>query len=927
MAWFSRIRALFGREKLAREQDEELEFHLSMREQWNVERGVAPAEARRDARLRFGNPRVWRERMSEIDLAMLPQTVLQDLRYGARMLLRNSGFTVVCVLALALGIGVNTVSLTAYKAFIDRPIEARNSAGMVNLGLVRHSGFDDAYFSYPDYEAYRDHLHSFSDIIATRNDESLILSDAGAVVSERNSTNGSMAGKLGLLPPGASNKEFADTAIVSENYFPVLGVALLFGRGFGSVSELQSNPAVLISENYWQKRFASDPTLLGKTIRMNGVSFTVVGITPRDFAGTNMTVPDFWLPVSLVPLLHADGNLLHDRENQSYRLFGRLAPEVSIGQAQAEMTLLASYLDTLHQTHSEWSRPDRALLWPASPLDSPVKLNRQLNYPLRLIMLAVGMVLVIACANVASLQLARSTSRQSELCTRLSLGASRLRLIRQLLTECLLLGLVAGVVALLCSWAFMKILVTLIAQAFPAEYGTLILRVTPDLEIFSYVFGLSLAAGVVFGLAPALESSRAALATGLKANKGATSRRSRLSRDGFIAAQVTLSLVLLISGSMLIHSSIRALQANPGYDINHVVSVSVTFPETSPYTLDRKVALAREIRSHLAALPGVIAVTSGRAPVGEGLRNAAASVNGEKPSFENNQGRIYYSYVEQNYFETLGIRMLEGRGFTSQDGPAEPLVVLSESAAARLWPGQNPIGRTLRMGTDWRSQPKGADLPDGPVYRVIGIARDTLAAMPDGSDSEKAYFQLPKDRQFAYPLQVSTQGDPKQLIGSIDPMLAAIDPNLAGSSYTLQDLFRLTPTVAIPSAAAAVAIVVGMIGLLLASMGIYGTVSYMVVLRTREVGIRMALGAKKWHVIAIILRDIIRPVLAGLLAGMILAVGASYLLHRVLYGLSAVDGVSFGGVAVLFLAIAFLASYLPSRRAIRVDPIAALRCE
>lgn len=406
MAWFSRIRALFGRKKMAREQDEELEFHLSMREQWNVERGVAPAEARRDARLRFGNPRVWRERMSEIDLAMLPHTVLQDLRYGARMLFRNAGFTIVAVLALALGIGVNTVALTAYKAFIDRSIEARDSARMVNLGLIRHSGFSDSYFSYPDYEAYRDHLHSFSDIIATKMGESLVLSDAGSVVSERNSNNGSMAGRLGLLPPGASNKEYANTAIVSENYFSFLGVTPLHGRDFGSVPELESNPVVLVSENYWKSRFASDPALLGKMIRLNGVSFTVVGITPRDFAGTDMAVPDFWLPISLVPLLHADGTLLRDRENQSYRLFGRLAPGVSEGQAQSEMTLLANYLDTLHQAHSEWNKPDRALLWPASPIDSPVNLNSRLNYTLRLIIMAVGMVLVIAFANVASLQLA-----------------------------------------------------------------------------------------------------------------------------------------------------------------------------------------------------------------------------------------------------------------------------------------------------------------------------------------------------------------------------------------------------------------------------------------------------------------------------------------------------------------------------------------
>jgi predicted permease len=927
MAWFSRIRALFRSEKQGREQDEELQFHLSMREQWNVEHGVAPEEARRNARLQFGNPRVWRERMSEIDLAMLPQTVLQDLRYGARMLFRNSGFTIVSVFALALAIGVNTVAFTAYKALIDRSIEARNPARMVNLGLTRHSGVNDSYFSFPDYEAYRDQLRSFSDVIATRVSERLILSDAGAVVSQRKSSDGSMAGRLGLLPQGASNKEFANTAIVSENYFSVLGMVPVYGRAFGSASELQSDPAVLISENYWQKRFASDPALLGKTIRLNGVSFTVVGITPRDFAGTNMTVPDFWLPLSLVPLLHPDGNLLRDRENKSYRLFGSLAPGVSISHAQAEMTLLASHLDTLHHPHSDWSKPDGALLWPASPLDSPVQLNSRFNYSLRLIMLAVGMVLVIACANVASLQLARAASRRSELCMRLSLGASRLRLIRQLLTECALLGLVAGVVALLCSWAMMKILVTFIAEGFPAEYGTLILRVTPDLGIFFYVLGLSLAAGVLFGLAPALESSRSALSVALKVNKETSSVRSPRSRDFFIAAQVTVSLVLLISGGMLIHSSIHALRTDPGYDIKHVVSVNLTFPESSNYTSDRKEALMREARTHLAALPGVVSVTTGRAPVGEGLRDAAVSLNGEKPSAQNAQGKLFYSYVEPNHFETLGIPFLAGQDFSSQPGQAEPCVILSESAARKYWPGQNPIGRTVRLGTDWQVQPKGEDLPYGPTYQVIGIVADTLGALPDGSDSEKAYLRLPKDTLQAYPMLIRTQGDPKQLIGAVDPVLSSIDPNIVATTLTLQELFRVTPTIAIPSAAAAIAIAVGLVGLLLASMGIYGTVSYVVVLRTREVGIRMALGAKKRDVLRLMLRDVARPVLGGLLAGIVLAVGASYLLRGALHGLSPVDGVSFAGVSAMFLVIALVAAWLPSRRAMRVDPMAALRCE
>jgi len=925
MAWFSRLRALFGKEKLAREQEEELEFHLAMREQLNVGQGLSQEEARRDAKLRLGSKSVLRERMSEIDLMMLPQTVLQDLRFGARMLVRNAGFTLVAVLALAIGIGVNTVAFTAYKAFGGQSIDARDPGRIVNFALMRHGGYIDAWFSYPDYEAYRDQLHSFSGAIAQEEGEGLILSDAGAVVSQSDAAQESLAGRLGLLSAGASNKEFAQVTIVSENYFSVLGVDLLRGRGFGSPQKLAAAPTVLVSENYWQKRFGGDPALLGKTIRLDGVAVTIVGITPHDFTGADMIVPDFWLPVSLLPLLHPNANPLRDREDQHLRILGRLAPNVNMGQAQAEATLLASHLDTLHATHSIWDHPDKAVVWPGSPLPTPLKANRGFTYSMRLIMVAVGMVLVIACANVASLQLARAASRQSELVMRLSLGASRLRLIRQLLTECGLLSMVAGVVALLCSWAMMKILVTFIAEGFPAEYGTVILSVTPDLKIFSCAFGLSLAAGVLFGLAPTLESSAAALSTALKANKGTPSSRGRGSRDLFIAAQVAVSVVLLISGGMLIHSSMKALHTDPGFDVQHTVELALKLPETTTDAAERRAADMREMRTRLAALPGVAEVTVADPPL-FGYRNVFVSTDGEAPTQANTRAHIFYSYVEPNYFETMGIAFLSGRTLSVQAGKMEPAAVLSESAARLIWPGQNPIGRSVRLGTDG-IHAKSELLPDGPSYQVIGTVRDTVPIQPDGNDTAKIYLPLPADRVQDYPFLIHTQGDPNRVIGEIDPVVSSVDAGLVATSSNLGAMFRMTPTVAIPGAAAGIAIVVGVLGLALASMGIYGTVSYMVVLRTREVGIRMALGAKKRDVLGLMLSQVIRPVIGGLVAGMILAVGASYLLRGALHGVGSVDGISFAGVSILFLTIALVAASLPSRRAMRVDPMVALRYE
>jgi predicted permease len=695
-----------------------------------------------------------------------------------------------------------------------------------------------------------------------------------------------------------------------------------------TAAELAATPAVLISENYWQRRFGGDPAMLGKTIRLNGVAFTIIGITPRNFTGTTVMAPDFWAPLSLEPLLHADDHSLRDREAPFCRVFGRLAPGVGIDQAQAEVNLLANRLSALHDPHNDWGKPATALVWPGSPFPWPLK-NKQfseIRYAVLLILLAVGMVLVIACSNVASLQLARAASRQSELAMRLSLGASRLRIIRQLLTESALLGLLAGTTGLIASWMLMKGAATMAAGVLPAEYGTVIYRVTPDWETFVYVFVLSMIASLLFGLAPALESSRSALASALKGNQGTPSVRSRRLRDGFIAAQVAVALALMIAGSMLIHSSIRSLKVDTGYEMRHIVNLNLQFPEGAQNTAERKNALVRELRARLAALPGVVAITSASAPVFAG-RSAAVSLNGETPSTQNTRATLNYTYVQENYFETLGIPLLSGHNFQSQSDRSGAAVVVSEAAAQQLWPNQNPIGRSLRLGSDGQYHNKSEILPDGPIYQVIGVARDTHGASFDDSDSELIYLPMPEDRLQEYPILLRTQSDPKQLIAAINSVVESIDPGLIASSSTLEELFHQSPVFFLRSLAAAIATPVGLIGLLLASMGIYGTVSYIVVLRTREVGIRMALGAKKWDVLALMLREVARPVLAGLLFGMILAVGASYLLRGVLHGLSTVDSVSFAGISLLFLGIALIAAWLPSRRAMRVDPMVALRCE
>jgi len=440
--------------------------------------------------------------------------------------------------------------------------------------------------------------------------------------------------------------------------------------------------------------------------------------------------------------------------------------------------------------------------------------------------------------------------------------------------------------------------------------------------------GVSLFAGILFGLAPAVASSRSALASALKASEGTAPRRGRRLRDILIGTQVAIAVLFMMSGSLLIRSAIRGINADPGYEIKHAIDVELKFPESERYTAERRAGLVSEIRQRLAALPGVAAVTSAYPPLGLGTRMASVTPDGAKPSAHNVRAIFFYSYVQPNYFETLGIPLLRGRNFQSQASPPEPSVILSESAAKHLWPGENPIGRSLHLEAMGLIPQKANEIvPGGPAYQVIGIARDTRDFNSGQSNSEQAFLSLPEDRLMDYPILIRTQLDPRQVIGSIAPAISSIDPDLAATPSPFEEMLRQTPMYMSKKLFATIASVIGLLGLLLTSMGIYGTVGYIVVLRTREVGVRMALGAKKRDILGLMLSDVTRPVLGGLLAGLFFGAGVAALLRWALHDLGAVDGVSFAGVSALFLLIALLAAYLPSRRAMRVDPVVALRCE
>ncbi len=929
MGWMHRVRALFRREHLSADLDEELQFHLAMREQLSAREGMPLEEARSDAMRRFGNPGRWKEKMREIDVFTLPETVWQDVRFAARMLAKHRGFTAVAILALGLGIGVNTAIFTVYKSFLLRPLDASDARQMVNVSRTVYQGKYDPSFSFADYEAYRDDNHVFSGLIAVTGDE-VALSGVGNAPDAGGSIGGRLASAVGFRLPSvmSGGAEFVTASIVSDNYFSVLGVKAVRGRIFGPEDTHDAtSPGVLISENYWQRRFRGDPAVLGRSIKLNGAPFTVIGITPRDFMGTNLNVPNFWIPLRKQELLRPGGNILHDRENACCRIYGRLAPGTRLGEAQAEMNLLAEQLRSQHAPHSDASKPVTIQLYPGSPFGRDLEAG--LQFAIALIMCAVGMVLLIACANLASLQLARAAARQNEMGIRLSLGASRGRLIRQLLTESALLGLLAGVVSLFLTWWILRLLVVEIAATLPAEWGAFALRVAPDMQVFGYVFAVALLAGLLFGLAPALESSKPGLSSALKeeaAHFVFSTGKWRM-RDGLVAVQVAVCLVLMIAGGLLIRSSIRALDMETGYETRRVLFLDLYFPDGFGYSREKQADETRELYDRIRALPGVREVTFGRPPAGGGMRTAAVTINGGKSLADGSQPELYYTYVQPNYFRTLNIPLSLGTGFAEAHGPPDAVAILSESAAKELWPGNNPIGRELVLDGSKRFHAKAELTPGGSSYRVIGIARDTRAALIDGMDARKVYLPLPSDRLDDRPMLVRTEGDPKPLVDGIGRLVRSLDSNMIIYSETLDGLLTTTPQFVTSRCAALFASIVGALGLMLASVGIYGTVSYAVVRRTREVGVRMALGAAKRDVVKLILIESTRPVLVGVAIGMVGAAGAAHLMRALLFGVNTLDAVSFVAVSGLFVLIAMLAAYIPAQRAARVDPMVALRYE
>jgi predicted permease len=553
-----------------------------------------------------------------------------------------------------------------------------------------------------------------------------------------------------------------------------------------------------------------------------------------------------------------------------------------------------------------------------------------------MMMAAVALLLLIACANVASLLLARAAVRRQEIAVRLSLGASRLRLFQQLLTESTLIGLLAGAVGLPLAWWMLHLIIVEVASALPAFWGSIALQIHPDIRIFGYTLLVSLVSGVTFGLAPAWQASRSDLNAALKGVGSAFGRRlsrSRL-RDALIAGQIGACLVLLISSALLLRGSERTLHVEPGFETRRIVSIELLDPVAIGYPRARLSALKRDLVEALRAVPRVKAVAhASRAPIGGGQRwvplAAAAAPRPSPPVGGVGPLAVGCSYVSPNYFDTLGIGLVQGRTFTDAEAEALlPVAIISASTARRLWPGQDAIGKRLDIGGG-----PGAGMhfageempPSSPV--VIGVVRDIQSLDPRKTDDAYLYLPLSDERRWNDTLLVRTQGDPAPLLPALGAAVRRVDAELPAVAGVLDTRISFDPHFVIARMGGLLSSIVGGFGLLLACLGVYGMVGYSVARRTPEIGIRMALGAERIQVLRLVLGEGVRPVLAGVAIGVALSEGIARVLSAMLFGLSPLDVASFAGVSLLLFAVALVATWLPARRATRVDPMAALRYE
>ncbi|HLU26378.1 MAG TPA: ABC transporter permease [Longimicrobiales bacterium] len=888
-----RLRAIFFLSREDRELDEELRFHLDMQTEEYIRRGMDPAEARRQAVLRLGGLAQVREATRDARGVRWLDDVVADTRYAFRTLLRRPIFTAAAAGTLALGIGGTTAIFGIVDAlFLRPPTGVRGADTLARIYIVRDEGGirtpDGGPGSYVDYLAMRDNAHGFSGVAV-----SLFPTDLD-------------------LDRGERAERLVGQA-VSWNYLELLGVRPAIGRFFHAEEDsIQgAHPVAVLSHGYWRRRFGADSTIVGRTLLLNGQSVTVIGVAERGFVGAEARPIDAWVPMAMAgPLGVMIGGNAEWRTQPGMavlRYVARLAPGVDREQAAASAAAALR--------HAAEAYPDMDPT-PEVRLESVVHARAaRLVGPegVALLLMAVtGVVLVVACANIANLLLARSTARRREMAVRASLGAARGRLIRQNLTESVVLALLGGAVGV-----GVAAIGSGLARQFPLPPGVGGING----RVLAFAFAVSVLSGLLFGLAPALRAAGARPMAGLKADTaGMRPGRGRL-RRALVTFQVTLCVLLLAGAGLMVQSLRQVLAIDTGLDIDRLLVVSVDL-RNAGYPAAAREELLQAARDRLRQVPGVEnAVIVHFTPLG------GMSMSGPWDRTGADTAGIregpYVNWVGAGYFATVGTRVLRGREFDEQDrAGTEPIVVINERLARALSPGGDPLGRCVPLGFAVR---------EGGCSRVIGIVETARHRYLD--EPTVPLYYLPWDRNPAATppwggpsILVRVRGRPTDLTAQVRAAVASLAPDLPYVSVqTMEDL--LADTILPYRLGAVLFGIFSALALLIAAVGLYGVLAYFVAERTAEIGIRRSLGAQERNVVGLVLRQGMMPVAVGIGLGLGAALAAGRLIQALLYGVSAHDPVTLAGVAALLTAIALLACYLPARRAVRVDPMVALRAE
>ena len=809
------------------------------------------------------------------------ETLLQDIRYALRAMLKSPGFTGVAILSLALGIGANAAIFSLVNTILFRPLPVFEPWRIVELAPTRQ-GSDFNNFSYPLYRDFRDRNEVF-DSLAVYRFAPMSLSREG-------------------------NNERIWGFIVSGNYFDLLGVKPAAGRFFTQEEDRVpgANPVAVVSHGCWQRRFGGDPNLVGKEITINGNRFDVVGIAPEGFVGTVIIfTPEIWVPAMMARQIEPSSNWLDQPTNGVLFAFGRLKPGVSEAQATQSLNALMASLVSVYP-HVE------GLTITLSPpgLVLPVLRNGTLAFSF-VLMAAVGLVLLIACTNLANMLLARATRRRKEIAIRLSLGASRARLIRQLLTESVLLALVGGAIG----WLVAVWMVKLVGAFKPPVDFNLTIDLKLDWRVLTFSLVISLISGVIFGLMPALHSTRSDLVSALKdESAGAGHRRSRL-RSALVVAQIAFSLVLLVVAGLIVRSLQQVQMIGPGFRTERTLTMSVDLG-LQGYTEQRGQEFYKELISRAEAVPGVRSASLvNYLPLALNRNSMSIYIEGQPVPRPSEVPEVSNSSVWPKYLGTMGIPLVDGREFRAQDDKKESrVVIVNETFARRFWPGQNALGKRI------------SHKAEGPFWEVIGVAKNGKYWSLGEDPQPFIYFPMMRDYEPSAALVVSTNAEPRSLINAIRGEVQQMDGNLpVYDAKTMDEHMRLS---LLPLRAGAwVAGSFALLALTLAGLGIYGVMAYSVSQRTREIGIRMALGANSRDVLSLVIKQGMRLALIGLGVGLAGSLALTRLMSSVLYGVSATDAVTFALVSSLLAVVVLAACYIPARRAARVDPMIALRYE